>query len=369
MSILIITEPDDIHAVLISLALEKKGHDSHLLFTADMPSRQKNSIYFNNEQSTWRTSIGQTEDIIWDDKTIQSVWWRRPRKPAIPSTIHPEDKAFIERENAIYHLSIPYMINPDAWWVNPIASTYKTRSKITQLKIAQQCGFKLPETLVSNSPEHIKQFITQTIYATTIYKPFAPHYWHEPEGIRLLYTDKISLPDLPSDAMLQMSPGIYQRYVEKKFELRVTCFGSHISAVKIDSQSHALGITDWRKIPGHELSIQPFELPPAIIHKIIRFMKKAGVVFGCFDFIVTPEHDIVFLELNEQGQFLWVEELLPELCYMDMFAEFIINQRFDFKWQPTKQTLSTLNFDKKAEEIVANNIKNHVYLNQIKRVA
>ncbi|MBA3537169.1 MAG: hypothetical protein H0T84_11265 [Tatlockia sp.] len=51
-------------------------------------------------------------------------------------------------------------------------------------------------------------------------------------------------------------------------------------------------------------------------------MKEIGVVFGCFDFIVTPDDEIIFLELNEQGQFLWVEEILPELCYMDMFAEF-----------------------------------------------
>ena len=191
--------------------------------------------------------------------------------------------------------------------VNPIESTYKTRSKITQLKIAQKCGFKLPETLVSNSAENIKQFIKNAPKKGVIYKPFTSYYWTDDNGMKLLYTDKISLKDLPSDEMLQVVPGIYQKYVEKKFELRVTCFGSHISAVKIHSQQHADGQTDWRTIPGQELVLSPYELSSSIKNKIIRFMKEIGVVFGCFDFIVTPEEDIVFLELNEQGQFLWVE--------------------------------------------------------------
>lgn len=369
MSILIITEPDDIHAVLVSLALERKGVNSQFLYTADMPSLQRNNIYFSNGLSSWQTNHNESKEVVWDNKTIQSVWWRRPRKPYIPPNIHQDDRQFIERENAIYHLSIPYMLNPKTWWVNPIESTYKTRSKIAQLKIAQRCGFKIPETLISNSPNDIKRFISQNQYMSVIYKPFAPHYWVEDDKIRLLYTDKITASDLPCDDILQVTPGIYQQYVEKKYELRVTCFGSYISAVKIDSQKHELGLTDWRKIPGHELSLTPFELPQHIINQIIRFMKQAGVVFGCFDFIVTPDDNIVFLELNEQGQFLWIEELIPELCYMDMFAEFIINQRFDFAWKPTKSTLSTHDFDQKAEKIIADNIKNHIYLNQIKRVA
>jgi glutathione synthase/RimK-type ligase-like ATP-grasp enzyme len=29
--------------------------------------------------------------------------------------------------------------------------------------------------------------------------------------------------------------------------------------------------------------------------------------FGCFDFIVTPEGEYVFLECNPNGQWLWIE--------------------------------------------------------------
>lgn len=369
MTILIITEPDDIHAVLVHLALEQKGYDSKLFFSADMPTIQKNNLYFSNEYNSWSTIIDDTPDIEWNAKDIESIWWRRPRRPHLPQYIHEDDKTFVHKENSIYHDSIPYMLNNDSWWVNPIESTYKTRSKITQLKLAQKCGFKLPETLISNSPEDIKNFINNSNKEAVIYKPFAPHHWADDGGMKLLYTDKVTLNDLPSDQMLQVVPGIYQKYVEKQFELRVTCFGSHISAVKIHSQQHVQGQTDWRKIPEVELALSPYDLERPIKAKIIQYMKKMGVVFGCFDFIVTPDNEFIFLELNEQGQFLWVEDRLPELCYMDMFAEFLMQKRFDFAWSLSSCTLSTKDFDDKAQKICAENIQKHVYLNEVKRVA
>lgn len=368
MTVLIMTEPDDIHAVLISFALEQKGHKSKLFFSADMPSIQKNNLYFTGSENSWSTIFDDNQNLQWDVNNIESIWWRRPRRPHLPDYIHKDDKRFAQKENSIYHDSIPYMLNDSAWWVNPIESTYKTRSKITQLKLAQKCGFKLPETLISNSPENIKNFIKNS-KKDIVYKPFAPHHWADEDGMRLLYTDKVNLNDLPSDDMLQVVPGIYQKYVEKKFELRVTCFGSHISAVKIHSQQHIQGQTDWRKIPGYELAISPYDLEQSVKDKIIKFMKAIGVVFGCFDFIVTPDNEIVFLELNEQGQFLWVEDILPELCYMDMFAEFMIQKRFDFAWKPCNSTLSTKEFEGRAQKICNENIQKHVYLNQVKRVA
>ena len=369
MTALIITEPDDIHAALVHLALQQKGYESILFFSADMPSIQKNNIYFSNEKEDWSTSINEKDNIDWNTQNIDSIWWRRPRRPPLPQNIHEDDKNFVQKENSIYHDSIPYLFNSDAWWVNPTESTYKTRSKITQLKLAKKCGFRLPETLVSNSPKDIKNFIGNSEEAAVIYKPFAPHHWSDDSGMRLLYTDKISLSDLPSDGMLQVVPGIYQKYVEKKFELRVTCFGSHISAIKIHSQQHAKGKTDWRKIPGQELKLSPFELSSAIKGKIIKFMQEIGVVFGCFDFIVTPEEDIVFLELNEQGQFLWVEDVLPDIGYLDMFTEFMIQKRFDFSWKPSNKSQSVKDLDEKAQKMIDENIRKHVYLNEVKRVA
>ena len=35
-----------------------------------------------------------------------------------------------------------------------------------------------------------------------------------------------------------------------------------------------------------------------------------NLVFGAFDYIVTPQNEWIFLELNPNGQWLWLEEAL-----------------------------------------------------------
>lgn len=366
MRVLIATEPDDIHAALVKLALEKKGVDCELFFSADMPTRQKNSIFISDKEVAWRSIDSRFRVWRYDDD-FDSIWWRRPRRPYLPDSVHEEDLAFVRKENAIYHDSLPYLFHDKAWWVNPIASHPKSRSKIVQLKVAQQCGFKLPKTLISNDPEEIKAFIQFNDKQGVIYKPFAPQFWSEKNGVKILYTNKITQEDLPSDALLQTLPGIYQVYVKKKYELRVTCFGSHISAVKIDSQQHSAGQMDWRAIPDSELLLSEMELPQPIKDKIILFMIKLGLVFGCFDFIVTPDDEVVFLEVNEQGQFLWVEERLPSLCYLDMFSEFVVNKNFYFSWKQLA-VVHAKDLDEQALNIVHANLSQHVYLNQMKKV-
>lgn len=56
-------------------------------------------------------------------------------------------------------------------------------------------------------------------------------------------------------------------------------------------------------------------------------MRQLGIVFGCFDFIITPDDEYIFLEVNEMGQFLWIEEILPELKLLDKFCEFLVSSK------------------------------------------
>ena len=37
------------------------------------------------------------------------------------------------------------------------------------------------------------------------------------------------------------------------------------------------------------------------------YLKACGLRFGAFDLIVTPQGEYVFLELNPNGQWYWVE--------------------------------------------------------------
>lgn len=367
MSVLIVTEPDDFHAVLVKLALKEKNVASDLFFSADMPSKQENSVVVNKNELKWTSSFMEEGMTDITSQSYSTIWWRRPRQPFIPNDAHPDDMKFINRENYAFFQSIPHFFVDNIWWVNPVSSINKIKSKPYQLKLARECGFNLPTTLISNSPNDIKYFIREAGETPVIYKSFTPHSWYDHNGFNTLYTQKIQLNELPSDKMVKVVPGIYQHYVEKLYELRITCFGSYISAIKIDSQKNNISKTDWRKSSEYDLELTEVEIPSHIKNLIILYMKKMEIVFGCFDFIVTPNEEYIFLEVNEQGQFLWVEDVLPQTHYLDVFCSFLVNRSFEFNWEPHKNMIHSSDFDNEAKTIVSNNIHKHVHLNEIKR--
>ena len=52
------------------------------------------------------------------------------------------------------------------------------------------------------------------------------------------------------------------------------------------------------------------ELPEKVKHECKMMLANYNLVFGAFDYIVTPNNNWVFLELNPNGQWLWLEEAL-----------------------------------------------------------
>ena len=363
MKILIFTEPDDRHAVFVKYALETNGHHVRLMFTADQPLKQKNSVFMCSASYKWTSS---DEYDSFSDNDYDAVWWRRPRKPYLPKdATHPEDHKFVKRENVFFYESLIANVAPNAWWVNTKESATKATSKLFQLRLAAEIGLVYPETLCSNNPKDIREFVSKYESSGIIYKPMCTNFWLSDGVVRTAYTAKITSALLPEPKILQLSPGIFQKEIKKQYELRVTCFGDHIVAAKLPSQRHPDGQIDWRIIPPEQMIVEPYTLPLEIEHKIKIFMNKIGLVFCAFDFIVTPDNDYIFLEVNEQGQFLWIEECNPEFKMLDMFVNFITNQSSKFKWNPQNLRVEIGHYRTVVGQTVSQNMDRHVELNNL----
>jgi glutathione synthase/RimK-type ligase-like ATP-grasp enzyme len=101
---------------------------------------------------------------------------------------------------------------------------------------------------------------------------------------------------------------IFQAYVPKRFELRVTVIGNQVFAAEIHSQLTNHTRYDWRR---YDLSRTPHlrhELPPEIQDKCVRLVEQLELSYGAIDMVLTPEGRYVFLEINPNGQYLWIEE-------------------------------------------------------------
>jgi len=364
MKFLIPTEPDDTHAILAKIALENMGHDVRFLFTADQPTKLKNSVLIDNDTYQWR-STDKYNSIVENDYDV--VWWRRARKPYLPKDIaHPSDYKFVVRENTLFYESLTNNMAPTAWWVNPKEAATRANSKLLQLKVAVECGMTIPTTLCSNDPQDIRYFLLKHEGDGVIYKPLCSNFWFEEERVRISYTSKLSFLELPSNKLLQVSPGIFQKEIKKKYELRITCFGDYLVAAKINSQSHVEGKVDWRAIPEGQMKIEPYVLPSSLEDKIRKFMQKMGLVFGSLDFIVSEDHDYIFLEINEQGQFLWVEEYNDEFKMLDIFIQFLLSKSTKFKWESKHTRHSIDEYRKTMVSMMTQNLQRHVDLNNAK---
>jgi hypothetical protein len=214
------------------------------------------------------------------------------------------------------------------FWVNPPDGAALAGSKILQLEMARTIGLTIPETLFTNSPTEIRQFLGRG--RQVIYKSLSGGGWMNNDSRFLSYTSLLSEDDLVADRVLRQTPGIFQDFVPKSHELRVTVMGNHVLAARVLSQETQRGRLDWRQ-SYDELQFSPDRLPSSVEGQCRALLDALGLVFGCFDFIVTPEGEHVFLEVNEMGQFLFIERYCG-LPLLDAFSEFLFQGRVDFDW-------------------------------------
>jgi glutathione synthase/RimK-type ligase-like ATP-grasp enzyme len=330
--ILISTYPQDVHALEVALALADRDHEPVLWYGSDFPTVQSASIGLRGEEMEWEIS---GPGMASGRPPFDTVWLRRVTPPVLPADLHPGDRPVAEREcsdfvGGLYHLAA--LAAPEAFWVNPLASRPRAELKAVQLREAARAGLTVPPTLMSNDPERIRRFLEE-FRGRAIYKPFYPAQWEAGTQTAVLLTSEVTAGDLPDDEILRLTPGIFQARIDKAHELRVTVLGHHVVTARLLSQETQATRLDWRAA-GDQLRVEADRLPREVEAACLRLMQNLGIVFGCFDFIVTPAGEHVFLEVNPAGQFLWVEEASPDLLLLAPFVDFLLSGRPDFRWQP-----------------------------------
>jgi len=328
MRYLIPTYPADLHTVEVALVLEDLGHEAFLWHGSDFPTLQSASIDFRGGEVDWALAGLDLDGIR---PPFDGVWFRRPTPPVLPATLHPGDLPVAQRECSEFVTGLYLLASPEAFWVNP-PPTRRAELKPVQLREAGRAGLSIPRTLMSNDPERIRRFLAEH-RGRAVYKPFFPAQWDQEDRVALLLTNEVELADLPSDGVLRLTPGIFQEKIEKSHELRVTILGEHVITARLLSQESEATRVDWRAGLG-KIRVEPDRLPEEVESACLRLMRSLGIVFGCFDFIVTPEGRHVFLEVNPAGQFLWVEEACPDLPVLAPFVDFLLARRPDFRWKP-----------------------------------
>ena len=242
---------------------------------------------------------------------ITAIWDRRPQKPANLPLLVSEEIDKYNLEEAHEFLSYIRYYLKDLPSLGSIVNDRYAASKLLQYKIAKKINLKFPATILANNKEAYLPFRNQ--FKVLSVKQLGNFSVVSENGEKeyILYSKKIPsemIEKAPEEAFSQTVTFI-QEYIPKKFELRITVVGEEIFSTKINSQlmKEGKGKEDWRQGYDWGLKWEPFELPIEIAKKCLQFLKKMRLNFGCFDFIVTPDDEYVFLECNPNGQWLWIE--------------------------------------------------------------
>lgn len=304
--------------------LERKGVQPKFFCTPDFPAKASLTIKLADQGPVLSADAPHRIEFGPD---CTAVWVRRPFFARVPDDFEEADRSIIRRESRHMRASFFDLLCPSALWVNPLSTYHLEKCKPTQLVWAQRCGLQIPATLVSNDPEEILVFFRAAKGRRVIYKTF-----------NALVPTSLLTEDLLSDTdLLRWTPGIYQYYVEKDHEVRVTAIGERMFAVRINSQQTAHGSIDWREAQwkprgeAGDLVIEPAILPKAVQKACRQLLRSLGLIYGAIDLIVTPEKEYVFLEVNPSGQFLWVD-YEAGLPLLDAMSEMLIQGTPHYRW-------------------------------------
>ncbi len=124
------------------------------------------------------------------------------------------------------------------------------RVKLLQLRIAAELGFHVPETLVSNDADAVRDF---TRDRDTIAKTVRAVRVTTSSGSRRLFAAALEPSSMPADDEIEACVTTYQARVRKQYELSVTAIGESLFGTQI---LHPSSYVDWRAVPSEDVAYE-----------------------------------------------------------------------------------------------------------------
>jgi hypothetical protein len=303
MKIIALAHPQDDHAAPVVWALAQAGCQAACWSGVSWGEQEQASLLLDQEQ-------GQPPAMTLGPHKLERsdvVWHRQP--PEQPAA-KVEARALAGR---VFFDCLAYMLEAlPVRCINSYSASCLVRNKGVQLYLARRAGLKVPATLLSNSPPAVRRFFDQNP-DNAICKAFASHVWQQQGSNEVMITETFEV--------FTYAPAIYQQRVVKQADIRMVLMGEQTYSYALRTPGNAL---DWRHPAAFkDARVEMVPTPCDVQSGILRFARETGVCFGSVDFAVDRDGNWWFLEINEQGQFLWLDQLCPEGRLLEKFCAFL----------------------------------------------
>jgi glutathione synthase/RimK-type ligase-like ATP-grasp enzyme len=296
--LLILTSDKDLTADFLIVELINRGLS---YFRLNAEELTKANFTFALTENTVRREVSVGAKTL-ELSEVDAVWYRRAVHPGHTASLSRGENVFVAGE--LRHLALGLVFNPRVTWVNPIDKVSVAELKLYQLRIAQELGFRVPRTVISSDAETLRTFAAGNEYGT-ICKPIFHGMFVDESSIYSVLTRRITPDSIDADSV-KACPVLLQEEIKRESDVRATFIGPHCFVADIKGDP---SLVDWRD-PDVRVSYVIGSLGEEVEGMCRAMLGRLGLIYGAFDFVRTPEGDLVFLEVNPTGEWAWLEDRL-----------------------------------------------------------
>ena len=294
MSILLVTNQKDLTTDFLVRDLRDRGVEFYRLNT------ETSQFTISIDPFTNNIDISDSTSRI-DLRNISSAYFRRPGVPRFASTASQYHEYLTREWGAL--LDSLYSSIGERWFSHP-ESIFLAENKPKQIRLANQIGFNVPETIITTDLDMVKRFQRDF---SVIAKPLRMGLLNGRDDREIVYTSKVEWLTEDDRIPLSMCPVIFQRRIAKKVDVRVTVVGNRVFPCAIFSQETEETKLDWRRGSNPAIRHEIFELPEETVNKCVEIVRSQNLRFGAIDLVLDARGELWFLECNPNGQWAWIE--------------------------------------------------------------
>jgi len=300
VKVLILTHENDPHANAVYSSLERRGVPFFRVDTEKLTTDYE--ITFHSKSGLYIIS-GKNEEVTIDEEW--NIWNRRVMDPEIPKDVpkNLEEIVFTETKRTWQGLLFAHRGKV----VNRPQAEFAANNKIDQLLFARghPKSVQIPDTLLTNNPGALRRFYRE--HDQICHKLQRAALVKEGEEYLITYNNLVTSRNMQHADLIRRNPSLFQVYIPKEYELRITALKGKNIAIAIFSQDSEQSKVDFRRYDFDNVRYELINLPPQVDHFCTSLLAHYGLNFGEIDMIRTPQGEYVFLELNPNGQWLWLE--------------------------------------------------------------
>ena len=277
--ILVLTNENDRTADRVVTELRRRRNPVCRFDLADFPSCLSLTGHFDCGVG-WLGTI-RTKGGVIELGDVDAIYYRRPTTFSFPADIVGSDLVFATAEARRGFGGL--LLSAPVRWINHPSKVADAEFKPLQLAVANQCGFAVPRTVVTNEAQVAREFFGSTASAV-VYKPLSAANIATPDGVALVFTSRVCVEDI-EDGDFSVTMNLIQEWVPKRFDARVTVFGDRVFGVAIHgltADAHLDWRIDYSALRYEQVAVPEFVAKAAVayLNRLVTFVRGFG--FSCY---------------------------------------------------------------------------------------